>query len=146
MYLYSDQKINLALSPQQLEERLLRHIKSPHMPGEVDELIGQAHQGSFSFSRRTRMRRNVELELYGSYCEVNGELELTWNTRLSMGNKLVLFCALPIGLLLFGEPKYLVVWVIAVALNGFAYKEERARLYERLSQVIHQATSNHGVA
>lgn len=136
MYLYSDQKINTPLSSQQLEERLLGHIKSPHAQGEVDELIGQAHQGAFSFSRRARTRRNVELELYGSYCEVEGELEVTWNTRLSTGNKLVLFYALPIGVLVFGEPEYLALWGLAVALNAFAYRVERAKLSKRLAHIL----------
>ena len=136
MYLYSDQKINAKGSAQQLEEQLQRHVKSPHVRGEVDELIGQADHEAFSFSRRARMRRNIELELYGSYREVGGELEVTWNTRLLTGNKVVLFACLPIGVLVIGKPEYLALWAIAVALNAFAYRKERAKLHEWLTQLL----------
>ena len=137
MYLYSDQTIKVQLSAHQLNERLEHHLKSPHLPAKRGEFVGAASAGKFSFHILKRSNKGgLEMELYGSYLEREGDLELTWNTRLSKANKIILFAFIPAGVLLFLEHKFIILWALVVVMNAFAYARERVKLHERLLKLL----------
>ena len=142
MYIYSDQVTVTPLSAQRLHELLLDQIKSPHQPGNSGDLVGVVSSDQFSFRILYRSQKGrLNLELYGSYHEREGGLEVKWNTRLSTGTKLILFALMPAGVLLCLDHEFIALWALVIVLHAFTYARERSRLHERLSKLYEQPVS-----